>query len=334
MSNWNETKTDYLVIGAGLAGSAFARTVQEAGKTVRLLDKGRGVGGRAATRRFGETRVDHGAQYFTARGERLSALTTQGIEEGWLAVWCHGFPKWENGAIIEREPGHPRYAPPIGMNELGKRLAAGLEVQTSALVNSLTRADDGTYTATCEDGRTFTGDALILNLPPVQLLALAKSLLPLETAQGIEKVVFHPAWALMLRLENDIPDATWPAIEFVEHPVLGWVARDHTKRGPNSPPTLMVHGSGAWSKTHLEDAPETVQAALLAAVQEITGPLAVIEASVHRWRYALPIELFPNTCFWHDDCLIGGCGDWCDGPKVEGALESGWSLAERVRKRG
>ncbi len=33
---------DFLVIGAGLAGLAFARQVQAAGATVQLLDKGRG----------------------------------------------------------------------------------------------------------------------------------------------------------------------------------------------------------------------------------------------------------------------------------------------------
>ncbi|MBC8101135.1 MAG: NAD(P)-binding protein, partial [Cytophagales bacterium] len=56
--------TDFLVIGAGLAGLAFAGDAAASGASVRLLDKGRGVGGRTATRRFGDLRVDHGAQYF------------------------------------------------------------------------------------------------------------------------------------------------------------------------------------------------------------------------------------------------------------------------------
>ncbi|MEK9837584.1 MAG: FAD-dependent oxidoreductase, partial [Ilumatobacter sp.] len=65
--------TDVLVIGAGLAGLAAARRMTAAGLTVRLLDKGRSVGGRLATRRMSGAVVDHGAQFFTVRGESLAA---------------------------------------------------------------------------------------------------------------------------------------------------------------------------------------------------------------------------------------------------------------------
>ena len=64
-----------LVIGAGMAGIACARALAEAGHAVRVLDKGRGPGGRMATRRVttraGEVRFDHGAQYLTARDPAL-----------------------------------------------------------------------------------------------------------------------------------------------------------------------------------------------------------------------------------------------------------------------
>jgi renalase len=315
MDDVNNRPTDFLVIGAGLAGLAFARDMQARGATVRLLDKGRGVGGRTATRRWDDVRVDHGAQYFTARGARL---------------WCHGFPKWEDGQIQEREPGHPRYAPPLGMSELPKRLAAGLDVRTGAQVRCVERNDDGKYRAVCEDGRAFVGDTVILNLPPLQLLTIARDLLPPNTGEAVGQVEFLPAWALLLRLERDISGADWPAIEFSGHPTLGWVARDHTRRGPEAPPVLVVHGSGAWSAAHLEEDPLSVRASLQAAVEEIVGPLAVRDTQVHRWRYALPTRVFPAPCFWNGEQRIGFCGDWCDGPKIEGALESGWRLAERI----
>ncbi|NBY26365.1 MAG: FAD-dependent oxidoreductase, partial [Betaproteobacteria bacterium] len=38
------------VIGAGMAGIACARTLVQAGHTVQLFEKSRGVGGRMATR--------------------------------------------------------------------------------------------------------------------------------------------------------------------------------------------------------------------------------------------------------------------------------------------
>ena len=50
------------IIGAGMAGLAAARALTQAGHTVTLFEKSRGVGGRVATRRIGDCIVDHGAQ--------------------------------------------------------------------------------------------------------------------------------------------------------------------------------------------------------------------------------------------------------------------------------
>jgi predicted NAD/FAD-dependent oxidoreductase len=40
-----------VVIGAGMSGIACTRALRAAGLPVRLIDKGRGIGGRMATRR-------------------------------------------------------------------------------------------------------------------------------------------------------------------------------------------------------------------------------------------------------------------------------------------
>jgi renalase len=57
---------DIAIIGAGIAGLACAQRLQDGGCSVTLFDKGRGAGGRMATRRvttpFGEIAFDHGAQ--------------------------------------------------------------------------------------------------------------------------------------------------------------------------------------------------------------------------------------------------------------------------------
>jgi hypothetical protein len=322
---------DFLIVGAGLAGIACAGGLQRAGASVLLLDKGRGVGGRAATRRWDEVRVDHGAQYFTARGERFSGMVAGGIAEGWIKEWCRGYPVWEAGRIVARPEGSPRYACPNGVSELPKRLATGLMVETGATVTSVRRgeANGGSYVAETGDGRAFVGRRLVLNLPPTQLLTVARPLLPVRLASDLEGVTFNPAWTLLLRLESDVPGADWPALEVKGHPALGWVARDHTRRAPGAPPVLVAHGNGEWSQAHLENDPADVIRTLRAATEEVTGsPLTVVDAQVHRWRYAQPTRPLPTPYLWIADTGIGGCGDWCaPGGRVEGALESGWHLA-------
>ncbi len=59
-----------LIVGAGMAGLSCARALRDAGRTVRLLDKGRAAGGRMSSRRLPtparKAGFDHGARYFTA----------------------------------------------------------------------------------------------------------------------------------------------------------------------------------------------------------------------------------------------------------------------------
>jgi len=323
---------DFLIIGAGLAGLALAQDLKTAGATAKLLDKGRSAGGRMATRRIGQIRVDHGAQYFTARTERLKAEADTAIAEGWLQIWSHGFPQWVNGEINARPEGYPRYAPFNGMSEWAKRLAEGLDIRTGATVISAERADNNRYEVRTQEGETFHSDALIFNIPPAQLLTLARPLLTPDSVVKVEAASqgFLPSWALLMLLENDIPGANWPAIEFSEHPVLGFVSRDHTKRRAGSPPALVVHGKGDWSAAHLEDNPADAQSTLLHAVTDVFGSITPVETQIHRWRYALPTRPLTEKYVWDENARIGFIGDWCGGPRVEGAIESGRSLAPVV----
>jgi renalase len=59
------------VIGAGIAGLTCAQKLQQAGKSVVLIDKSRGLGGRLATRRLAGTHADHGVCYLQAKGDRF-----------------------------------------------------------------------------------------------------------------------------------------------------------------------------------------------------------------------------------------------------------------------
>ena len=52
-----------------------------------VLDKGRGVGGRVATRRVRDLQFDHGAQYVNAHGAGLAAVLNAVEQAGALAGW-------------------------------------------------------------------------------------------------------------------------------------------------------------------------------------------------------------------------------------------------------
>ncbi|MFK7602958.1 NAD(P)/FAD-dependent oxidoreductase [Deinococcus sp. SM5_A1] len=344
------SRSDVLIVGAGLAGLALAHELQGRGQSVRVLDKSRGVSGRAATRRtpapeaqFSEARLDHGARYFTARHPRAVALAEGGVEAGWNRVWTRGFAAWEDGQTTPPpQDGHPRYAPPLGMSTLGRELARGLDVQTGLEVSSLERLPGG-WRVYSRDGVAGEARRLVLNLPAPQVLALLEPLLldgadeleELKTAaEKMRRVAYAPCWVAGVVLETDI-GADWPALALKNHPVLEWIAREHTKRAPGHPPALMLQTSAAWSRANLERRPDEVLPKLLAAAADVLGEeISVAHAFAHRWRYATPILRAPGPCFWDAGTGLGLCGDGFTpddhGPRVEAALLSGWALAARM----
>lgn len=324
--------TDLLVIGAGLGGLACAADARRAGMAVRVLDKSRGVSGRAATRRVKvpgdparEARLDHGARFFTARSERLKNLA----RELRFPVWALGFPTWEDGQVTPEAGQHPRYAPADGLSALGKTLAEGLDVRTGHTVTRLERPAGG-WTVHTAEGETFTAARVVLNLPAPQAVALAGEVPELRAA--LAEVEYQPCWTLGAVLSQDLPGADWPALRVAGHPVIDWAAREHTKRPPGHPPALIVQAHGEWSRAHLEADKAEVEAALLAAAGEVAGQeVRPLVTFAHRWRYAQPTRRTAAPHFWDAALGLGACGDSftpdAHGSRVEAALLSGWSLA-------
>ncbi|PTA67841.1 NAD(P)/FAD-dependent oxidoreductase [Deinococcus arcticus] len=329
-----------LVVGAGLAGLACAR---DAGPRVTILDKGRGVSGRAATRRVplpegGVARLDHGARFFTARHPRTVALAEGGVREGWNAVWTRGVAHWADGEVHAAQDTHPRYAPPEGLSALGRVLARGVDVHSGVEVTSLERRP-GHWRAHTRDGQVWDSARLVLNLPAPQLLAL---LAPLQldgalqtpssedAAQAAARVAFDPCWTVGAVLAG-APRWLHPATR-LNHPALDWLSLEHTKRPPGHPPALILQAGADWTRAHLDASPQEAGDLLLAAAEVVMGEaLPTTAAFAHRWRFATPTRRAPGPCHWDEALGLGWCGDWftpdAHGPRVEAALLSGWALA-------
>ncbi len=328
---------DVAIIGAGLAGVAAAGDLAAAGKSVLLIDKSRGIGGRMATRRHAGTRIDHGAQFFTARSERFVTYVNELVDAGIVQVWSHGFPVLVDGQVCARPDGHLRYACAAGMSELAKQLLPKtvecvLGTQVTAVIPLAHPVDDGMrYEILAGESTVCLARDIVLNLPPVQLVAVAGELLSDSEREQLFAIEMEPCWALGGCLAEDIPlDAV--ALE-CQHPVLGWISRNHTRRDNGSEPlSIMVHASGAWSVEHLEDDPIDVRGAIETAMREIGMPLHWDgDPFIHRWRYAKPVAGLGEDVFQLKTSPgVYGVGDWCIGGRVEGAVCSGWSVADKL----
>ena len=65
--------SDVLILGAGISGCVCAKVLAQEGFSTTIVEKGRGVGGRMATRRMEGARIDHGAQFMTVRHPQMQS---------------------------------------------------------------------------------------------------------------------------------------------------------------------------------------------------------------------------------------------------------------------
>ncbi|MFP5402647.1 MAG: NAD(P)/FAD-dependent oxidoreductase [Gammaproteobacteria bacterium] len=315
----------YAVVGAGIAGLSCARALSAAGVRVTVLEKSRGPAGRMSTRRGEGWACDHGAQYFTARDPRFQAEVAHWLAAGVAARWQPRLTVFGAdgqreavggaGAALVRHVGTPRMTAPA------RHLAEGLDLRLQATVNALHCYDHGWELATAEHGLLPEAfDGVLLAVPLLQPVAPG-----LAAIAGAARM--QGCWALMARF--DAPLALDFDAAFVNDGPLRWIARDTSKPGRAGMETWTLHASAEWSEAHIEDTPERVASALIAAFRALGGEVPVVW-SAHRWRYAITESAVAEGYVWRAEDGIGLCGDWLHGGRVEGAWLSGRALAHCV----
>lgn len=320
------------VVGAGMAGCAAADRLVQRGvepDQIRLVEKGRGVGGRMASRRLvcslGQARFDHGAQFFTSRSPEFVDVVDDAVAAGAVTEWTRGFGP---------EPdGHSRWRGAEGMTSLVKwlRERSGVAVELGFRVDDL-----------AADLAAHPAEAVIVTAPVPQALATMAfgGLLPEPgLAQALAELHYQPTLSVLI-VPGVAPDGLPPtgACQFhddPEHPDLAFVADNHAK-GISPIPALTIHLSHGASQ-ELWNAPDdlVVQRAATAAAP-LVGSAAHdrVAVQVQRWRYAGPVTCWPEpTVVWGQEPVVALAGEAFAGPKVEGAFRSGRAAADAVVSR-
>ncbi|MEM7152941.1 MAG: FAD-dependent oxidoreductase [Myxococcota bacterium] len=316
------------IIGAGICGLSCAQWLQRRGVSVRLFDKARKAGGRMSTRRGPEVTFDHGAQYFTVRSDALGEVVQTWADAGVAKPWTGRIAVARHGSVTAKGDGVTRWVGTPTMSAIPRHLAAGLDVAAQTRVGAVERDHDG-WRLIDTDGVTLgTASTVLLTTPAgqaVDLLAAAPQL-----AERVAAVEMEPCWAVMVSLERpwEIPaDGV-----FVDDSPVAWAARDGSKPGRGARETWVLHATPAWTRAHWDDDAATVVQTLTAALAEASGVErpSLAHADTQRWRYARADAPLPERALWDPELRIGVAGDWCGGPRVEGAWLGGRALAERV----
>ena len=316
------------VMGAGIAGLAAARTLQDHGHRVTVFEKSRGPGGRAATRRYDDVGFDHGAQYFTARDPAFRRAVDAWHEAGIVAPWPARMATVENGCISASPDDQVRFVAVPGMNALGKHLATDLDVYNQTRIAPPER-DGSAWLLRSDDGRTLGRfDAVIIATPAPQAEPLLRPHAP-ALARIAEQVDYDPMWAAMLHVDVDDP-VGFDGL-FVKDGPIGWAARNHAKP-QRLGRTWVVHARPAWTRKNIDAHAEEIAHQLAGALADLLGlqPDQVRPAGAQRWLYSLAANPLNTGALWQPDLRLAACGDWCNGARIEGAYLSGVAAAARL----
>jgi len=304
-----------VIIGAGVAGVVAARELQRHGHDVLAIDKGRSPGGRMATRREGDARFDHGAQFFTVRDGLFQQQVDNWISHGLVHEWCRGF---------ESPDGHPRYVATNGMNTLVKDLAQEIDVRCSVTATSVESVLSKWVIHTAE-GDDITCDKIIVTSPLPQTNALL-STSGIVVPEEIMSCSYDPTVALLVVV--DASPQTLGVHGGLQDPdeVFSFIG-DNARKGVSPVPAVTFHANARWSSEHFEQSDEWLHSQLLASSAHWLSDITVTSSQVKKWRYATPKNIWPERYWSNDENTLCLAGDAFGGPKIEGAYLSGHFVA-------
>ena len=306
------------IVGAGLSGLMAAQSLTRSGHDVTVFDKGRGVGGRLATRRIGDATLDHGAQFFTVRSEEFASHVNDWLAAGVVHEWSRGF---------DSEDGHPRYAGSKGMSGIAKHLAQGLDVRTSALVFSLERTATG-YKVITDDGIAHACDKVLLTAPIPQSFSLMFGG-AIEMPDDMRTIDYDRTLGLLAVLDSNNHKVKSPGGMQFPDDVFSFIG-DNSAKGISATHALTFHANPEWSREHFDRELDEIHSLLLTAVRPWLGEATILESKPKKWRFATPRTTWPDP-FWIDPSgTLALAGDVFAGPKMEGAALSGIAAAQAL----
>lgn len=305
-----------VVVGAGLAGITCARALVAAGRSVLVLDKGRGLGGRLATRHvtLGAEQVcfDHGAQYLHPSDPDFAQALVAAGARGWAG---------QDGAKLVGVP---------GISAVPRVMAQGLTIVQHAQVSALTQEQDGWHIAGLAD--PLVAQRVIVTIPAPQMAALLGADHPLSAA--VAAVTMAPCLTLMVAFPPNSP-RPFPHRLDTDHP-LTWIAQNSSKVSDHTGIVTWVAQAGiAFSEMLLEESADVIIAHMLPLLCDVIGadPQTALYAQSHRWRFAQTMRALGQPFARTMDGSLYLGGDWCLGPRAQDAFTSGRAIAADILRQ-
>ena len=320
--------SDCIVIGGGITGLIIATILQRKGITVSVADKGKGIGGRMATRRVsqGDSIVgvfDYGTQYFSVEDSQFQIWIDEWLKNNVIKQWSLGFGEAD---------GKPRYCGVDGIRGIAQYLAKDLDVRTSTKVVEVSY--DKKWSVETENNLQYQGNMLVMTPPVPQSLDLLDSslvALPLEIRFALEKIEYDSCITVLTLLEKPGKVPAPGGIRLDGNPLV-WLGDNHQKGISPNGYGVTLQASHRFSDEYWNaDDAEIAYKLITAAADYLDSP--VVKYQVHRWRYSIPRTFYTEPCLMLSELPLILAGDGFVAPNIEGAVLSGIAAGKLISQR-
>ena len=292
-----------ILIGAGISASAFSHHFKG---DVEIYEKASRVGGRLCARNYKEFIMQFGAQYATSSNSIFDDyLIKTGAINHTASIFIEEKNEYEEKNIWTHEQGMQFIA---NYGFLNKKINFNSEVKNINQKNNLINLSDGT---------TVDYNKLILSIPHPQALNLLGDL--------DYECSFEPCLAIGLCLDEGSSfelNAIKPS-----NKAISWIAssRFFNKQIPES---VLLHLKPESSKEMYEKNKEAIINFAIENLRNFTSSnLNIIYSDIFKWKYALTNKKMNKERYIKYSDSIYLIGDWINGPRIENAFLSGYSLA-------
>ena len=319
------------IIGSGLAG-ATAASILSSHHEVEVFEKSRASAGRMCTRRRSdasgvEYAFDHGAQYFTIKGDNFANALAPMMADGTVMPW--DVPMVTISAEGAHQPRQTQaYVACPGMTALAKTFLNGVMVRHETEITAI-NAHQGKWRLSDKDNNSYDGfDRVITAIPAVQAAALMPAEFPHH--QALHRTKMMACFTVMLGFAEEIPLPFGGA--FVDESPIGFIAVNSSKPSRQGGFSLVVQANNSWAEPRVDDDPSHAEIALkqeLMRLTDVDAAAAVVD-SFHRWRYAATATPSATARLYDDGLGLYAIGDWCLAGRVEAAFDSGLAIGRHL----
>lgn len=319
---------DVAIVGAGLAGSLSAHLLSKSGYKVCVIEKSRGSGGRASSKRItDEINCDLGAPFIYARRFESKKILEELVKENIAAPW-----KQLGKTDVQAFVGIPK------MSSITRHWLTKAKLITETRIHHIEQIKDEIDQSVwlLRDDKyqvVVRSKKIIITAPAPQtamILATQADLAVLLLRASQASKAYQSQWAMWLETKSSDLNAL---IDLNDSPIARMI-KDNYKpmRSGNDIDRWVIQANPEWTKKHLDVDKSQISQELLQAFAQHTEQRVLKHGEPHRWFLSRFEENRGNKPFaWSPEHNIGLAGDWLFQGDAEGALLSALFLTNAIK---